>query len=205
MQSSVKQRASHVDNLYCSKLRVIVSSFCHRFQSLQKAMFWHYGHTFHNKLWQTSTNSHGFVSINSATYVIARAIAKHQAANTTLMPSVIVTDGFHLDNINTPSWLDIISLHSIVQIFQLLLSTSSYWWHDYWNTTPSGTYCGTVDNRWFNLKKDCCEWPFLAFLDSNVSTRHQDCVHNHDCHKYRGNVWAWLPRLLQRSCLRSLS
>ena len=64
-------------------------------------MFWHYGHTSHNKLWQTSTNSHAFVPINSDTYVIARAIAKHQTANTTLMPSVIVTDGSHLDNINT--------------------------------------------------------------------------------------------------------
>ena len=166
MQSSDKQRASHVDNWYCSTLKVIMSP---SFQSLQRAMFWHYGHTFHNKLWQTSTNSHAFVPINSATYVIARAIAKHQAANTTLMSSVIMTDGSHLDN---TSQSDIISLRSTVQIFQLLLSTSSYWWQNYWNTTPSVTYCDSTDGRWFNSKKECCKWPLQAqpFLNSQSSS-----------------------------------
>ena len=81
---------------FYAKSHIVLPSF----QSLQKAMFWHYGHTSHNKSWQTSTNSHRFVPIDSDTYVIARAITKHQAANTTLIPSVIVTDGSHLDNFN---------------------------------------------------------------------------------------------------------
>ena len=46
------------------------------------------------------TSNPAFVPTDSATYVIARAIAKHQASNTNLMPSVIVTDESHLDNIN---------------------------------------------------------------------------------------------------------
>ena len=126
MLSSDKQQASHVDNWYCSTLKV---TLCHQaFNPFKRQCSdTNQGHTFHNKSWQTSTNYHAFVPINSAIYVIARAIAKHQAANTTLMPSVIVTDGSHLDNIDTPSQLDIISLRSIVQISQLLLSTSSYW------------------------------------------------------------------------------
>ena len=90
------------------------------------------------------------------TYVIARAIAKHQAANTSLIPSVSVTDGFHLDNIHTPSRSDIISLRLIVQIFQLLLSTSSYWWHDYQNTTPSGTVDGGTTSSPLSVLTSSC-------------------------------------------------
>ena len=77
MQSSDKQRASHIDDRYCSTQKVIVSLVLILFKG--QCSDTNQGHTFHNKSWQTNTNSHGFVPIDSATYVISRAIAKHRS------------------------------------------------------------------------------------------------------------------------------